>query len=208
MAGFKVSSLLRDYKKTTISGDYAIAANDPSIHFLTPSASDLSVKLPQTDSLEIGAEFVIYNLSAEYSLTVKDSAGLSEIATIEANSSVALTFSGDGFVQGPKGPKGDQGVQGETGPQGPVGPEGTGTGAASKAGVANITNNSDTVEVVFDEAFDEDATFVVTCSVSNTVDVNASLVAAMITAKSKTGFTAKLSAKVSTANYKLEWMAR
>ena len=209
MAGFKVTNLVKEVATTQISNsEHAILANSPSIQFITPMASNLYITLPAANSIDPGIEYNIYNMSSEYPLMVKDSSGVTTFATIDVNSSISLTSTGSTFVEGPKGPKGDTGAQGEVGPQGPAGTSG-GTGdTASKAGVVNISQNASKVDVTFDEPFDNEATYVVVCSVSNTVDSTPNLIAAMITNKTSSGFRAELSANTSSANYKLEWMAR
>lgn len=73
-----------------------------------------------------------------------------------------------------------------------------------KSGSINIPLGTDQVDVVFDKPLNNEYNLLLT--ISNIVDSNPSLVASMIKSKSNSGFTAKLSAKVNTNNYNLEWL--
>lgn len=88
-----------NYKKSTISQDYEIRTNDPFIHYLTPSASELCVKLPPIEYIEIGTEYKIFNLSNEYSLSIKDSIGLTEYVELNKETGISLVFTGDTYIK-------------------------------------------------------------------------------------------------------------
>lgn len=80
-------------------------------------------------------------------------------------------------------------------------------GAKSKHGVTDISNDSDSVSITFTTAFSTSISSVV-CSLENTTDTTPFHYTTMITSKSVTGFTVKLSSKTDTANYKLNWNAK
>lgn len=74
-----------------------------------------------------------------------------------------------------------------------------------QSGAEAIGNAATTAAITFGTAH-ADANYQVICTVENTTDVTPLVLAAIITAKATTGFTATLSAATDSANYVLNWL--
>ena len=219
MSNFKASNIVLDQVIEQLSANYTISLTGPSTLYLDASSNNYNVILPQVTGTA-GFSFLVYNTSLTTPLVVKtfDGTVLVTLPISTADSLSAAMLSSNGTVwflgakgnkgdkgdkgdpgeAGAKGDKGDPGEKGETGAQGPAG---SGVGLSGRQAIANAATD---VSVVFTTEQDNvDYTPLVT--LVNTVDSNPSMYGYMVTAKSTTGFTVKLSSATDSENYVLDW---